>query len=201
MADIAINTWLANIPTDQPGTPLSGGAMTTPATATPALASISAVDGLYFISPFTDMSLERMLEFGLIPALAGYRKDSQVADLIKNTTNPLLADNDLHSKGQALDLCPEMLTRSSGSDLEVLPPLFARMTRFMEAQGFHRNDVSSLLPITRDSIKITWTYQDNTPVGGITSPAQVYYHLGITDKEVQLALNKLIAVSGGTSGV
>ena len=189
--DIQATTYLANIPADVQGTPISGGPMDTVVSSVPGSYSVTAPDGLYFISPFTDMSIERILEFGLDPALTGYRKDANVVALTKSTNKLLLGDNDLHSKGQGIDICPEFLTRQSGSDLEVLPALFTRMTSLMEAQGFHRDDLSSLLPITRDSVKITWKYLDNST--GATSDAQVYYHLGITDKEVKSERDSLRA--------
>lgn len=144
----------------------------------------SAPAGLYFISPFTDMTLERLLEFGLPPKIAGVRKSSDTATLIHTTNKALLGDKDQHVKGRGYDFAPELLTAGSGSDLKVLDPLFARVKTLLQGAGFHTDNIQSLLAITKNSLNITWTYLDGTPGTGSPMAAKVYYHVGVTDSEV-----------------
>lgn len=197
--DISETTPAANFQAPVSGVDIATGASLATYTEVNKTLTIEAPSGLYFISPYTDLSLERILEFGLTPALAGYRKDSDVASLTKSSNKALLGDNDLHTKGQGFDFCPEVLLKSSGSDLEavlapgglaVSQPIFARMISLIQSQGFKTSDRGSLLVITHDSININWSYVDNTP--GKTLPANAYFHLGVTDKEVKQGMDKLV---------
>lgn len=170
--------------------------------------TITAPDGLFFISPFTDVTVERMMEYSLQPAVIGFRKNSDVGVLLKTTNEALLGRKDTHVKGQGLDLCPQVLFLSSQSDLIPKQALFDRLTTLIQKADFDTSSVETFLNIKSSTVNIGWTYPDGSPGGqagfGNASPvaAKNYFHLGVSDNEVKayIDITRRITTGGTVSG-
>lgn len=149
-----------------------------------------------FLSPFLEPTVERLLELGLPPDLAGYRTNQSTSNLVQKAGTNVLGENDSHNKGQGLDLCVEALTYYSQSDILIRPTVGTRMSALMNNCGFtNLGDQSKPKSAFNwiqnpDNIKITWTYPDGTEGGnsgmGNKSPASAiyYFHIGVSDEDV-----------------
>ncbi len=174
-----------------------GESANTPTSTATTEITVNAPNGLYFISPFTDLSLERMMEWGLNPDVAGFRTESQVKAVRVESSKNLLSARDLHREGQGLDISPDALVRSSGSDLRMVSGAYESRLRFYLARsGFFGPPNSESLTFIPKAVTLEWKYLDGSP-GTSVSPAY-YAHLGVTDVEVK---NELASIADWKIGV
>lgn len=164
---------------------------------------IAAPDGFYLLSPWTDLTLERMADAALFssegpgstdyPVLLGYRTASEELTLIN--ANPSLASqsgNDLHLSGQAFDFLPDLLAVASESDLKPLNPAYQLFASFMSAGGFSDADVQSFCQIA-EAGSISYSYPD-TGQGSVA--VGQWFHFGITNAQIAAFLQKYIPIPG-----
>ena len=164
-----------------------------------------------FLSPFLEPTVERLLELGLPPALAGYRKNTNTKELaLKSKSSSILGvENDAHNIGQGIDLCVEALIYYSQADINIVgtgttaDEVDNRFAELVKNAGFVNDPEDaplwSYLHIQNlDNITIGWKYPDGTDGGGANpitkSPAKAYhyYHLGVTKKDVDLYKNRVL---------
>jgi hypothetical protein len=78
--------------------------------------------GIYYVTPFGEATIERLMEFFLPPKKAGQFDATDVNNLkaqvkASRPAAVLLEENQSHSRGRAVDLSPDYLVASSRSDL------------------------------------------------------------------------------------
>ncbi len=109
--------------------------------------SVKAVGGLFFISPFLEPTLERLLDF-YIPHLYGGNLGSAEASsqAKKGGVNLKRAQTDGLSERQAgrrINVCPEALFSFSGSPVSVKPGFWGRFEASMTLGGLHYTQVEN----------------------------------------------------------
>jgi hypothetical protein len=155
--------------------------------------SIFTFDGLYLISPFTDVTVERMIQAPYDTSLVGFRTNAQTNVVLQKATEDLRkSENDAHVKGLAYDLCPDFLVASSEANLAIKKtsttsgPLYSRLEGFIST-FFNQSmpdSVTGKLPIQRIGGAITVTPKDEAGVAIGPSFQALIYHLSILSQEV-----------------
>ena len=147
---------------------------------------------LYFISPFTDFTIERMLEWSPGGRLIGFRtprSEAELLDLIDDPAKPetstpatraareqVSASKSTHTDGRAVDLLPAAMILSSGSDLVAKPAAYTRLEKLLEEEGnfikFSKNSGfpnggTALLKkaMPAGAWELGWEYLDGSPGG------------------------------------
>jgi len=110
---------------------------------------------VYFVTPFAEPTIERLMEYRLPPERAGQYTNmdvSNLAALVKSEKGNavLLQNNQAHTDGRAVDVSPDFLVAASRSDLTMigsadwnsgkgpLPPLLQIFTQVILNSGFQQ---------------------------------------------------------------
>lgn len=136
---------------------------------------------MLLLSPFAEISVERMVELTVANNLSGYRKTKEIDKYTTKYSEPRWADSS-HTLGRGIDLCPGVITKVGGSDLmmdeakvieDLLMPAISKI-RFAKT--------------TRGVVSYPWSYLDGSNPQQATSE---FIHLETTAKEDAEYLNRI----------
>ncbi len=149
---------------------------------------------VFFCSPYTDVSIERMVEYLPSQSLSGYRRKDDADKVNKGNYQEVTSGTLAHTQGRAVDLSPENVALSGGSDLAVAPGGVEKIVKLIQAGA---RDIQVVAPISSGKLTqfamVTQTYIDGkdtktVPVGLI--------HLEVTPaQEIANYKNKLAKLS------
>jgi hypothetical protein len=149
---------------------------------------------LYFISPYTDMTPQRMVEVSLGNDIIGFRTKAK-ANVILNlaTENFKNIEGNGHTHGNAIDFCPDYVVGNSESKLQLLPAFHTKFQTVL-SQYF------SLLPGSNGTIPLRFIKNavtiypqvESDPTAMISSISATLYHCEVTDAENNKGQHALI---------
>ena len=132
--------------------PFDGGATLTPEdgknVSSKSSIRVTTTSGVYFISPYTDLSPQRMIELGYDPALVGFRTNLDTGTVFSKATQTFKnSEGAGHTKGNAIDLCPDYVVGSSESLLRLLPAFYPRFEGLLEKYFKHEITPQGVIPL------------------------------------------------------
>jgi hypothetical protein len=144
--------------------------------------------GLYFISPYTDLTIERLMENPLPYGISGYRTSAEYEKIVKqDLTKQVLFDNDLHIKGRAYDFCPDYLMALSESALTLTATGKTTFTTQLKNYGgFKEDQTNTFKPIPQ-----ALSFKSELPGGGTKVYLSDIFSVSVTDQEVKDYTNRL----------
>lgn len=160
------------------------------------------------MSPYTDMTVERMSELPYDKGLVAYRThDANTSvfaastDDSKSPDNFMSPENAGHTEGVAVDFCPAYVTAASGTPLQVKELLYTalaeRLSYFLDGDSSGEKDPSGVKRI-EDALSIS-TKDSN----GVTfSPLKVpIFHAQLNPTSVAAYQKRLLPLSHFTRRV
>jgi hypothetical protein len=162
----------------------------------------SADKGLYFISPFMEPTIERLMDVPLPPRYGGNLTSTDADVLKKSAKQGVIDGNNRRLTGKAVNLSPDFLVASSKSDLVVkgaprplkipqaspsLPPLYARFEKILSNQFSE--------PSTCIVLKNAMTAALQMPSGAANgSMSLAFYQIQVTDPAEAAFVGKMLSV-------